>query len=197
MRFQLLVCVAPACLERTRQADKIAMPAFHGNDIKTGIALIGLDKNPGVVVMKLFHSLVFSTALVLCSSSILLAASQEPIDQSAVQLQPRQQNGVTYLSGGIGLDESRAIQLAKGYNLHLTFSAGSANEYTPDVDLMIQSIQGSPVLDLKQVGPIVYVKLPAGKYSVVATRNGQQERSSVTLEEGAIRDVNAHWKDMN
>ena len=151
--------------------------------------------------MKFFHAVSFSTALAaalaLCSSSILLAASQEPIDQAAVQLQPRQQNGVTYLSGGIGLDESRAIQLAKGYNLHLTFSAGPANEYTPDVDLMIQSMQGNPVLELNQVGPIVYVKLPPGQYSVVATRNGQQERSSVTLEEGAIRDVNAHWKDMN
>ncbi|WP_347903296.1 carboxypeptidase regulatory-like domain-containing protein [Pseudomonas purpurea] len=151
--------------------------------------------------MKSFNALAFSTglaaALAVWPSSILLAASpsQEPIDMSVVQLEPQQQNGISYLSGGIGLDESRAIQQAKGYNLHLTFSTGPANEYVPDVDVMIQNMQGHSVLALNQVGPIVYVNLPAGRYNVTATRNGQPEQSSVTLVGGTIRDVNAHWKD--
>lgn len=149
--------------------------------------------------MKSFNAWAFSTALATAlavwPSSMLLAASQEPIDMSGVQLEPQQQNGVSYLSGGIGLDESRAIQQAKGYNLHLTFSTGPTNEYVPDVDVIIQNMQGQSVLALSQVGPIVYVNLPAGRYSVIATRNGQQERSSVTLMGGTIRDVNAHWKD--
>ncbi len=47
------------------------------------------------------------------------STSNEPIDPAGVQLEPLQQNGISYVSGGIGLDESRAIQQAKGYNLHM------------------------------------------------------------------------------
>lgn len=99
--------------------------------------------------------------LALASPSVLGAvASSEPIDPAGVQLVPQQQNGIAYLSGGIGLDESRAIQQVTGYNLHLTFSVGPQNQYTSDVDVAIENAQGHSLLSLAGVGPIVYVQLP-------------------------------------
>ena len=51
-------------------------------------------------------------------------ASLEPIDSQGVQVQSQEQNGITYLSGGIGEDESKVIQQTTGYNLHIHFPAG-------------------------------------------------------------------------
>ena len=39
------------------------------------------------------------------SPVVLQAANEVPIDRSAVQLEPKEQNGITYLSGGVGQDE--------------------------------------------------------------------------------------------
>lgn len=179
------------------------MPLVYGIASNGGIAFIGICANLGVVIMKSFNFLVFSGAVAFMLSGLpatvlqAATATNEPIDMSGVQLEPKQQNGVTYLSGGIGLDESRAIQQVKGYNLHMTFSAGPANEYTPDVSLAIQNMQGQSVLALSDIGPIVYVQLPPGKYVVAATRAGEEKRSDVELKGGAVRDLVFHWKDTN
>jgi hypothetical protein len=154
-------------------------------------------------IMKSFHLLAFSGAVVAMLSGLPATVVQaatvtnEPIDMSGVKLEQQQQNGIAYLSGGIGLDESRAIQQAKGYNLHMTFSAGPANEYTPDVSLAIQNMQGNSLLTLNDIGPIVYVQLPPGKYVVVTTRGGEEKRSDVELKGGAVRDLQFHWTSKN
>ncbi|MDB5980599.1 MAG: hypothetical protein JWQ69_1614 [Pseudomonas sp.] len=150
--------------------------------------------------MTTFHSLTLSRAafaLLLAMSPLLSQAADEvPIDMSAVQLVPQQQNGISYLSGGIGIDETEAIQQTKGYNLHLTFSAGPSNEYVPNIDVVIQTEKGQPVVSMNQVGPITYVKLPAGKYTVVSTRNGQEKQERIEVDGGSVRTVNFHWTDM-
>ncbi|WP_412548621.1 carboxypeptidase regulatory-like domain-containing protein [Pseudomonas sp. MWU13-2105] len=149
--------------------------------------------------MKTLRLLAVSAAVMAAltglSATARQAVSNEPIDPSAVQLEQQQQNGIAYLSGGIGLDETRAIQQAKGYNLHMTFSTGPGNEYVPDIDVTIQNMQGHALLRLNEVGPIVYADLSPGKYVIVATRNGQEQRSTVELKGGAVRDLNLHWSD--
>lgn len=124
---------------------------------------------------------------------MLSAASLEPIDKSGVQVQPQQQSGISYLSGGIGEDESKAIQQAQGYNLHMTFSIGPENKYVPDVDVVIQNAPGQTVLTLSQAGPLVYVQLPAGKYTVVATRNGEARHDTADVGSGTARNLVFHW----
>jgi hypothetical protein len=145
--------------------------------------------------MKLIHSFVLPLAAlgVLMFPTLTHAASLDPVDNAGVQVQQQQQNGITYLSGGIGEDESKAIQQSKGYNLHMTFSVGSQSEYIPDVDVKIQKAQGETVLTLNQAGPLVYVQLPAGRYTVVATRNGEVRRDVTDVGSGAARNLVFHW----
>jgi hypothetical protein len=145
--------------------------------------------------MKPTHSLTLSGAVFTMLFALSTAAKGEPIDMSAVQLEPQQQNGMTYLSGGIGLDESRAIQRVKGYNLHMTFSTGPANEYLPDIDVVIQTVKGRSVLSLSQVGPITYVKLPVDRYLIVSSVNGHEKRQIIAITSRSTRTVNFHWKD--
>ena len=127
--------------------------------------------------------------------TLVPAASYEPIDSAGVQAQPQQQNGITYLSGGIGLDESRTIEQAQGYNLHMTFAVGPQNQYTADVDVVVQKAPGQALLTLDNAGPLVYMKLPAGKYSVIATRHGEERRDTADVGSGGASNLVFHWND--
>lgn len=145
--------------------------------------------------MKHIRSLMLPLVAVgmLMSSAMPQAASLEPVDSSGVQVQRQEQNGIAYLSGGIGEDESKAIQQASGYNLHMTFAIGPDNRYIPDVDVVIQKAPGQTVFTLSDAGPLVYVQLPAGKYTVVATRNGEERRDTADIGSGAARNLVFHW----
>ncbi|MBA5981575.1 hypothetical protein CKQ80_12150 [Pseudomonas moraviensis] len=131
----------------------------------------------------------------LAFPAMLQAANLDPVDSAGVQVQQQQQNGINYLSGGIGLDESKAIQQSTGYNLHMTFAVGAQDQYTADVDVVIQKSPGQTVLTLSQTGPLVYVQLPPGKYTVVATRNGETRRDVTDVGSGTARNLVFHWND--
>ncbi|QXI53879.1 carboxypeptidase regulatory-like domain-containing protein [Pseudomonas alvandae] len=145
--------------------------------------------------MKLIQYFVmpFIAISVLLFPLALDATNLTPIDNTGVQVQPMQQNGITYLSGGIGEDEARAIGQAQGYNLHMTFAIGPENKYVPDVDVTVQSASGQTLLTLSDAGPLVYVQLPPGRYSVVATRNGEERRDTAEVGSGAARNLVFHW----
>lgn len=119
--------------------------------------------------------------------------SQEPIDPAGVHLQPQEQNGISYLQGGIGIDESRAMQQTRGYNLQLTLSSGSDNKYQSGAQVSIESIAGQPLLTLPDVGPMLFVKLPNGHYRVLASLNGEQQRHQVVIDGSGPVKVNLHW----
>jgi hypothetical protein len=131
----------------------------------------------------------------LAFPAMLQAANLDPVDSAGVQVQQQQQNGINYLSGGIGLDESKAIQQSTGYNLHMTFAVGAQDQYTADVDVMIEKSPGQTVLTLTQTGPLVYVQLPPGKYTVVATRNGETRRDVTDVGSGTAHNLVFHWND--
>jgi len=153
--------------------------------------------SPGVVIMKRFHSLMLplATVGVLMFPTLLPAASLDPVDSMGVQVQRQEQNGVVYLSGGIGEDEAKAIQQTTGYNLHMTFSTGPKDEYVPDVDVVVEKAPGHAVLKLNQAGPLVYAQLPPGKYTVVATRNGVTRSDTTDVGSNSARNLVFHWND--
>ncbi|WP_455922458.1 hypothetical protein [Pseudomonas putida] len=146
--------------------------------------------------MKAAHLFTFS-ALLLASMATLPvhAACVDPVDQEGVHLQQQQQNGINYVSGGIGVDESCAIQQMRGYNLHITFSAGPDNKYESGIKVAIQGAQGREVLSVDDVGPILLTQLPAGKYVIVAQLDGREMRSTVDLSTGKRQALNVHWRE--
>lgn len=134
--------------------------------------------------------------IVLYAASVGAAplSDEDAIDMSAVQLQPQQQNGISYLQGGIGIDESEAIQQARGYNLHIRLSSGTDNKYESGVQVSIESVGGQPLLTLQDVGPMLYAKLPNGHYQVVANLNGEQQRQQVVIDGTTPVVLNLHWR---
>ena len=90
-------------------------------------------------------------------------------------LPPEQtQGGVTYVSGGVGQEETQAFEAAAvQYPLMLEFAIKHAPraEYTANVHVVVTDTQGRRVLDTHSDGPFLLAKLPVGRYIVTAERH--------------------------
>ena len=92
----------------------------------------------------------------------LVAALCLPLYGIASDLLPERQNGIQFLSGGIGVEERNAMQAeSKVYNLKLSFSLKDG-AYIADVKVAIDSGK-KPLVRTNSDGPLFYAKLPPGK----------------------------------
>lgn len=131
---------------------------------------------------------------VLAASSGALAIAFTLSAGAAALPQPQTQNGITYLAGGIGQDESAAMKAAaKDYPLSLVFAGGAHNAYLADIDVTIKDHADKTVLQTVAGGPIMLVKVPAGKYDVVAARHGEALQRTVRVNARGDRQVVFHW----
>jgi hypothetical protein len=92
----------------------------------------------------------------------------------------QQAGGISYVTGGVGLDESHALRAeAPRWPLELLF-AGPTSDYLSDVHVDITSSGGS-VFQAKADGPFMLVKLPPGDYVVHASYKGQEKTHPVKI----------------
>ncbi|MNG87345.1 hypothetical protein D3C76_517260 [compost metagenome] len=144
------------------------------------------------------HHYALSAALLLAvAMPWTLAAAADlnaPIDMQAVQLQPQEQNGVRYLQGGIGQDEANALRHTKGYDLHVELSTGPDGKFQSGAAVDIQSAQGQSVLNLQDAGPLLFVQLPPGHYTVVGNAEGQTVRQQVAVDGKTPAVVSLNWR---
>ena len=95
--------------------------------------------------------------------------------------QVQQQGDVSYVSGGVGLDESKALLSAeREWPLALRFTQRSG-EYVADVRVQITDSHGASVLDTTSRGPYMLVKVRPGRYSVHVSHAGVDKTSAVTV----------------
>ena len=102
----------------------------------------------------------------------------------------RTQGTVTYVTGGIGKDESDAMKrAASNYSLVIDMSSpggpSARAQYVADVRVDIRDQQGAMVLSLTTDGPILLANLPPGRYSVSATKNGASQQRDIVVGSGA------------
>jgi hypothetical protein len=108
--------------------------------------------------------------------------------------QSKTENGITYLSGGVGKPEAAAMRdEARHYPLSMVFSAARDNEFLADVQVTIKNNAGKEVLSTVSDGPIMLVRLPAGRYTVAAEAHGKTLHRSVQVPAKGDRQVSFHW----
>ena len=108
--------------------------------------------------------------------------------------QPKTENGITYMSGGVGKPEAAAMeQEARHYPLSMVFSAAKDNEFLANVRVTIKDKAGKKMLSAVSDGPIMLVKLPSGKYTVAAEAHGKTLHRSVQVPVHGERQVSFHW----
>lgn len=109
--------------------------------------------------------------------------------------QSTSQNGVAYITGGVGEDEVQALRaVAPQYNLRMTF-ASKRGSYLSDIDVTITSDAGRPVLTVRTEGPFLFVRLPAGRYQVGAQMRHITQTRKIQVPARGGADLRFYWED--
>jgi|SRR6516225_7234955 hypothetical protein len=107
--------------------------------------------------------------------------------------QVQQQGDVSFVSGGVGLDESRALLSAQhDWPLSLRFTQRSG-EYVADVRVQITDSHGASVLDTTSRGPYMLVRVRPGRYSVHVSHAGVDKTSAVTVSSNGSARASFVW----
>lgn len=115
-------------------------------------------------------------------------------EDMAILPEAKTQNGISYLSGGIGSDQVTAMQeAATDYSLMLTCSVQNTGEYLADVKVSITDKSGAVVLDTVTEGPILLVKLSPGQYHLSADSAGTVVNKTVQIGSGHTVKLNLSW----
>jgi hypothetical protein len=130
--------------------------------------------------------------LVLGLSGPLLAGAA---DSSAPTLQPVTEGGITYVSGGTGLEERQALdEVAGDYNLKLVFAEQGSGAYLADVKLLIMNMKGQKILEAVSDGPWFFVKLAPGRYKIAAESEGQSQVQQAKVGGGRLTQLHFYWR---
>ena len=107
----------------------------------------------------------------------------------------RTYGSVSYVTGGIGLDESTAIKAAeKDFALSLLFTQNKRGEYLSGVKVSIKDKAGKTVLEAVSDGPMLLAKLPAGVYKVSAEHDGNALSKTVRVEPKGVTRAAFVWQ---
>jgi len=137
---------------------------------------------------------VIATAIAVSGMTLTLNA----IGGTDSHLPAAQKAGeVTYIIGGIGQTEADAIKhAAKYYPLELEFllKAKPKAEYLSNVQVRIKDAHDRMVLNVNADGPYLLAKMPAGKYTISAERNGKVEHRQIEISATDHRRVVFEWQ---
>ena len=129
----------------------------------------------------------------LCAA-LVFALSVQAYAQDGTVKEEQGQNS-TYVNGGAGDDQIRYMQsIAKNWPMRIMFSQLKANEFVAGVNLLITDRRNTTFLQLEDAGPLTYVQLPPGTYSITATHGGQSQTRKLTVGTKNKRDVHFHWR---
>ncbi len=103
--------------------------------------------------------------------------------------------GVSYITGGIGLDESSAIKAAeKDFSLSLLFAQTKRGEFVSDVKVSIKDKSGKTVLEAVSDGPVLLARLPSGAYTVSADYDGKILVKKVQVDAKGVTRAGFVWQ---
>ena len=89
---------------------------------------------------------------------------------------------IALMHGGVGLDDRATMEQARSrYNLRLTFATKGSGSYLSGTRVRIDDRQGATRVDTIASGPWLFVRLPAGEYTVAATQGQQTLHHKVSI----------------
>ena len=114
--------------------------------------------------------------LIGLAAAVLIAAP--PMTASAQATIDVQMTNTIFVNGGIGEDEADAMRSRLPFLSRVVFAEGPQNAFTANVPLAIVDEQGNAVFALPDAGPLLFVILPAGTYTVSAESDGVEDTAS-------------------
>jgi len=141
--------------------------------------LIKSQKENAMEINGKLKGILVACLLVMMASPAL---ARENRDNSS-QFLPKviQQDGITYTTGGYGLNERHALEsTVKQYNL-IVSNADKKGEFTGDIEFLVTNKGKHETLTVKDAGPLLYAKLPAGNYVIKAVSNHKKLERTVSI----------------
>jgi len=120
------------------------------------------------------------------------AYAQETYTQPAYALEVQKQGDVSFVSGGIGEDETAALKAVQNrYNLRI-LNADKTGHYSGDIHIMVKDSKQTTVLDTVG-GPFIYANLPSGRYVVEGASQGESRKQAVSITGKTPAKVRFTW----
>lgn len=105
----------------------------------------------------------------------------------------RQTGTTSSLSAGWTYEQVDAMKaIARDYNLHMVFTAHTG-QYLSDIPVTLKNARGEIVMEGAQEGPLLWIKAPAGRYTVTAQYKGEARTRQVSLGEKSRVEVVMRW----
>ena len=106
----------------------------------------------------------------------------------------QQRDSVKYATGGVGDEERRALDaMSNQFNLKMTLALTSGH-FLGDANVHIAAADGHTVLDTMSDGPLFYVHLQPGTYTVKVSLNGKELVKTAHVGE-ASQQMTFTWKE--
>jgi len=110
----------------------------------------------------------------------------------------RAPNGVSYVSGGVGIDAVRALNEVKGrYNLHLLFAVQGSGEYLANVHVRLADAHGNTVIDAVSEGPYFFASIPAGRYQLSVDSEGRTMTRTINVAQNRSVSESFYWNSVS
>lgn len=116
-----------------------------------------------------------------------VAAPPAPAQDGSPLPPIERQAGVEYRTGGVGLDESTALeQESRNWPVTMIFAvrAGARSAYTAEVDYVIRDEKGVVALQGKTSGPYLLARLAPGRYAMECVHAGAPRRHAFSVSPG-------------
>lgn len=136
--------------------------------------------------MNFYIKTIFSVICLTCS---LMVCAQLPGTQYS--------QGISYISGGVGEEESQAIlSEAKQWPLLLELSQleNGRGVWIFGAKIKILNAKNQVIFDAQADGPYMLVNLPAGEYLLEGAYQGVIQRRSIAVKTALPQKVNLFWK---
>jgi hypothetical protein len=118
---------------------------------------------------------------------------------SLAQLPPsKAQGNITFITGGIGSDESSAIfAAAKKWPLLIEMSeidSSGRGVWIAGVDIRVLNDKQQILLETVCDGPLMLLHAPSGQYTVEASYQGKLLKRGIVLKEGDPQKLTLFWR---
>lgn len=131
----------------------------------------------------------YSFVFTLFHTNILIGGEVSPFLKEMKTLQ-----GISYLSGGIGLEEREALnQLGREYSLKLVFAL-STGEYLNGVRVEITDAKGEHIINTVSSGPWFFALLKDDSYQILVTvKSITKTLNDIQIKGGGQKVIHIHW----
>jgi len=111
--------------------------------------------------------------------------------------QTQSSQGISYITGGVGEEESTAILAeAKQWPLLLELSQleNGRGVWIFGSQIKILNTKNVVIFDAKADGPYMLINLTVGDYVIQASYQGVEQKKAISIKAGAVQKMSIFWK---